>query len=258
MDKILISTNEQDYNHAISKIQLLKKEAEKLDIIIQQYTGAVLTQEVYTDVLFHKGSQIKENYKQQLEADIKKLKITSPKTIQTMMAGVKEFAEEIYFYIESLRGDDRMKYASYLSIQEGKAVVKQEALDHLYEEFKNYASTPEEIELYNAQKEACESLNKLLQITKKNFPGLRFNLPMNFYTGFFDFSGNSIEVKPILFDLLTAQHSKQTVEEINKYKQAEKEVKDQENKKILDTVHEKLPVVNASHRTADISNSILI
>jgi hypothetical protein len=154
--------------------------------------------------MFHKGIQTKENFKQQLEADIKKLKITSPKTIQTMMAGVKEFGEEIYFYIESLRGDNRMKFANSIEIQEGKAVVKQEALDQLYEEFKNYATSPEEIELYNIQQESCESLNKLLQITKKNYPGLRFNLPTNFYTGFFDFSGNSIEAKPIQFNSLTA------------------------------------------------------
>jgi hypothetical protein len=203
MSKILISVDEGGYNMASSKIDLLKKEVEKLNIIIQQYTGAVLTQEVYNDVMFHKGTQTKENFKQQLEADIKKLKITSPKTIETMLAGVKEFGEAIYFYIESLRGDNRMKYANYLSIEEGKAVVKQEAMDQLFETFKNFAATEKQVELFYAQKEACESLNKLLDITKKNYPGLRFNLPMNFYTGFFDFSGNSIEAKPIQFNSLT-------------------------------------------------------
>ncbi len=174
-----------------------------------------------------------------------------------MLSGAKDFEEAIYFFVESLRGDERRSYAKYISIVDGEPIIVKEALEQLYETFKNFASTPEEIEVFTAQKEASVVLTKLRGVLQTHFPGITYPLPLNFYSDFFNITDGIIEAKPIQFDLLTRQYSKKTVEEINQYKQSERQVKEEANKKIMAIVEEKLPVLNALHR-ADISNSSIL
>ena len=198
MSKILVSVNESGFLNAISDIKAITDNVERLNNIIEEYLGQPLSQEIFNDVTSMKGLQTKELCRQTIQSDITRLKISSPTTKRNMLAGADEFEDLINKFSELLRKESR--YVEYITIENGKGKLTDEAKNRLHETFKNYAATPEQIEVYEAQKEACTALNNLYTLVRAT-SDIRFILPIHFYSSFFDMEDNIINPKPVQFSV---------------------------------------------------------
>jgi hypothetical protein len=196
MSKILVSVNEGGFNSALTEIKGISDNVERLNDFIQEYLGHPLSPEIFIDVVNNKGRKTKEFYRQAIQKDIARLKITSPTTKRQMLAGADEFEILINEFYELLRRSNQ--YASYVTIEKGKAVLTDEEKNRLHETFKNYAETPEQIAVYEAQKEACAALNKLHSLVSST-SDISFALPIFFYSSFFALQNNVFTANPVQF-----------------------------------------------------------
>ncbi len=197
MSKILVSVNESGFLSALAEIKAITDNAKMFNIHIQEYLGHPLSHEIFTDVL-NKGQGTKEFYRLKMDKDIARLKITSPKIKRQMMAGADEFEILVDEFYESLRKSNR--YTSYVTLEQGKAILTEQSKEQLHETFKNYADTPEQIEIYHAQSKAATALNKLYSLVKEN-SDIIFPIPVHFYSSFFDMQEHLITSKPVQFSV---------------------------------------------------------
>ncbi len=197
MSKVLVSVNEGGFNSALTEIKGISVNVERLNDCIQEYLSRPLSPEIFSDVVNNKGRKTKEFYRQAIQKDIARLKITTPTTKRQMMAGADEFEALITELYELIRRSNQ--YAGYVTINEkGKAVLTDEEKNRLHETFKNYAETLEQIAVYEAQKEACAALNKLHSLVSST-SDFSFALPIFFYSSFFNLQDNIFTANPVQF-----------------------------------------------------------
>jgi hypothetical protein len=201
MEKIFISTDAAGLTNAKAKIENLIIDAGRLDAIIQKFTEKRLTQEMFEDLLHNKGINTFGNYRAQIDDDTKKLKLKSLYALKDILAtSADQFEQELLGVIADTKRDGLQAYASYVTVTGGNATFEMGDQTRLREKFKNYASTPAEIAVHEAQGEAREALNKLFKAIKNYKPDIRFILPIHFYAGFFDIDADGIKAKKIKYD----------------------------------------------------------
>ncbi len=135
-------------------------------------------------------------YRQKIQSDIARLKITSPTTKRNMLAGADEFEILVNEFLQSLRKGNQ--YATFITIEKGKAILSEQSKEQLHESFANYAQSDEQIKIYNAQMESAKALNELYTLVKEN-SDIIFILPVHFFNSFFDMQNDLITAKPVQF-----------------------------------------------------------
>ncbi len=200
MEKIFISTDVAGLTNAKVKIENLIIDAGRLDAIVKKFTEKRLTQEMFEDLLHNKGINTFENYRAQINDDTKKLKLKSLYAFKDILAASSEqFEQELLAVIVDSKSEGLQAYASFVTVAEGNATFEMQDQTRLKEKFKNYARTPEEIALHEAQGEACEALNKLFKAARNFKPDITFILPINFYGSFFDIHAEGIQAKKVQY-----------------------------------------------------------
>jgi hypothetical protein len=200
MEKIFISIDAAGLINAKAKIEKLIIDAGRLDAIVKKFTEKRLTQEMFEDLLHNKGINTFENYRAQINDDTKKLKLKSLYAFKDILtASSDQFEQELLEVIASIKHEGLQAYASFVTITGGNATFEMEDQTRLREKFKNYARTPEEIALHEAQLEACEALNKLFKAARIYKPDISFVLPINFYGSFFDIHAEGIQAKKVQY-----------------------------------------------------------
>lgn len=200
MEKILIRTDENGYKNALAEIQSINNDVAALDKLVQEYLEKPLTQKIFSDVVLNHGSGTVNEYRKIVEADIVRAKITSLTAKRNLLAGVDEFEDLIYKSRQSL--SKAAKYASYITIEESKAVVTEEAKKRLLETFQAFAVSPEQIEIFHTQKKAAEVLTKLRTLMVENSPNTSF---LNFFHDLFEIKGTTISPKPLNYSLFQSK-----------------------------------------------------
>lgn len=141
--------------------------------------GIIPSDEMLRDCFSGDADIVAREFHLKLQKELKSINMPSTRKI------FEDAAHEGLAKFNSVRREIMDKNASetfkYISFENGTAVFTDESKKQLLEDFSVYVETPEEIELYNQHKEACEALNNMF----KGYLSMNWSQLFDFEKGMF-------------------------------------------------------------------------